>query len=546
MTELEERLQRHTRMEQIRAPWDTLWDDIDTYVTNRRASWHAERRDNRGAIGAETGRFIYDSTAADAGMNLADMLQGNSASPYVDWFLPGIRDPQAMRLKVVRQYFEDLRDAVASYLTNSNFYEQVNEGYQDKVFHGITTVLGPFWDRGRKQLVYLARHPREVFIARDQYERISLWHREFHLTTVQIDEQFPGWRDKLDPKDRKKADTEPLATWCVVHIVEKRKIWDPTKVDTLNMPWRSEYVLKDEKISLRESGMKNPLITTAAWRMNSGDPYPRSPAIDAIFEIMGLNQAVRSKMRAVQLAVDPAWIATGDFTAEISIMPGSMLTAETGNDTMKALEMPLQYAAALDEIQHMQEVVRERFKNMLFLLMSSMDQRITATQTMEVRSEQLTVLGPIISRDQSELLVPLLNNTMQVLGEQKLLPDIPPILQEFMDKSVDITFSGPLAMAQKRLLQTQGLQQAMQAILPVGQIPQLASVYDNIDPDAYLTEAMTSYGGPPAIERDETQRDNMRKQRAEAQAKEQQLQQANVASQAAANVAKMPQQQQGQ
>jgi len=99
---------RQKRLEERRAPFDNLYDDIDDYVVGRRANYDLGTKQGS-AAGAKAGAKIYDQTASMALQDFVDGYQGNSAAPTIDWWSPNFRSKQVMAMAEARKWLDDFR-----------------------------------------------------------------------------------------------------------------------------------------------------------------------------------------------------------------------------------------------------------------------------------------------------------------------------------------------------------------------------------------------------------------------------------------------------
>ena len=492
---------RQKRLEEIRRPFDDLYDDVDDYVIGRRANYDLGTKQG-GATGQKAGAKIYDQTAAMALQDFVDGYQGNSAAPTIDWWAPNFRAKQVMAIAEARKWLDDVREAITTEINNSNFYSQLSEATWDRATYGYSSIYGPEWSARRGRLIYYLRHPREVFFSLNAEGDPDLWHRKFLISGRQIMDLWPG--APLKETFRNRMEKDPYKEYVCIHSIFPREERDITKIDASNKAYASVYVLDGEKVILEESGMDaDEVPTTARWRLTT-EAYPRSVAIDTIFQVMMVNQMSRSVLRAAQLLVEPPMIQTGTVKGKLRIVPNGVTTLDSPNDKIEPLQFPSALQAGISTISDTRKALGEMFKAKVFSMMSSMNREITATQTQAMQGEQATLLQPIVTRDQNENLIPLIRKTFKVLARAGRLPSPPPSLLAFAQTPVDITFSGPVAMMAKRHLQMQGFDSTIPKVLALAkEAPQFEAMLDRIDPDAMYDYIMNTGGAPAKISRDE-------------------------------------------
>jgi Bacteriophage head to tail connecting protein len=515
----EEISQRQKRLENIRKPFDLLYDDIDDYVTGRRSDYDLGTTRGRDSTGKQ-GSKIFDLTAAIALQDFVDGYLGNSASPNINWWSPIFRAKLLMKNKQARDWLDETKDAITTEINNSNFYSMLSEGVWDRATYGYSTIFGPEWSARDKTLIYYLRSPREVFFALSGEGNPDLWHRKFQITGRELLEQWPD--ASYSTTFRRSLQKDPYKTYTCIHATFPRDERDITKITAENKEYASIYMLDTEKLLLEESGMdRDEVPTCARWRIGGG-AYPRSIAIDTIYATMTVNQMSRSVLRAAQLLVEPPLLIPGTMKGKVKVTPGGQSIKDSPQDTIEAIPFSSQLGAGLSEIGDTRTALGKMFKAEIFTLMSEMHSKVTAQQVIAMQGEKATLLQPIVTRDQNENLIPLIRKTFKVLQKAGRLPPPPPALMDPATRftPVDIVFSGPVAMMAKRYIGMQGFNSTVPMVLEMAEkYPQLASMTDNIDPDQTYRYIMDNGGGPSVVSRDEKVVAQIR------QARQQQMQQ---------------------
>ena len=494
--------ERQKRLEEKRKPFDDLYDDVDDYVIGRRANYDLGTKQGA-AAGQKAGAKIFDQTAAMALQDFVDGYQGNTAASTIDWWAPQFRAKQVMKMAEARKWLDEIREAITAEINNSNFYSVLSEATWDRATYGYSTIFGPEWSAKRNRLIYYLRNPREVFFSLNAEGDPDLWHRKFMITGRQIMDLWPD--APLKETFRNRMEKNPYKEYTCIQAIFPREERDIEHgLLSINKHYASIYMLDGEKVILEESGMDPDQVpTTARWRISS-EAYPRSAAIDAIFQVMIVNSMSRSVLKAAQLLVEPPMIQSGTFKGKVKIVPNGISTKESPNDTLEPIQFPASLQAGISTVSDTRAALAQMFKAKIFTLMSQMDSRITATQAQAMQGEQATLLQPIVTRDQNENLEPNIRKTFRVLQKAGRLPPPPPSLMEFMLTPVDITFSGPVAMMAKRHLKSESIDATVPKVIAiVKEIPQAATMLDRIDWDKLYDHIMNDGGAPSDITMDE-------------------------------------------
>jgi|GEM_PF-2408245 hypothetical protein len=451
-------VKRQGQLEDERSLIDAFWNLVDEIITPRRAVWDLGSR--RGMMpGEKLGAEVYDQTCSSAGQDFADGLQGQTASAGLVWWAIHFQNKLAQKDYMARQWIDEVQELAAIEMANSNFYSQYNEACQDGVFFGIATMAKPIWLPFSHKLSYQAHHNREIFVARDDNGEINLWHRKFPMQNRQIDEKFG--LERLDYKLRQEIEKNPFQRRMVIHSLYLNTERDTRKWTSENKRVASVYVLENEKLILRKSGFDDWPLSTWCFRRNSQEDYGRGPAMDSIFEAASVNSAVHYLMDAAQLAVMKPLVAQESLKNKIKISPWGITWLQAGEPAPTELfhGAGKEYPIGVDQVMKMREELREKFKAKTFQLLSYLTQmtsRMNQMQIAEIQGEKAAALIPIVGPGQSELLIPMIRSTLQVLFANGRLPPPPPSILAY-DPSTYFEFLGPIAVAIKRYLQMQGI-----------------------------------------------------------------------------------------
>jgi len=86
---------------------------------------------------------------------------------------------------------------------------------------------------------------------------------------------------------------------------------------------------------------------------------------------------------------------------------------------------------------------------------------------MEMQGEKASVMMPTVGQMIAERLQPIIDIVDSIETEAGRMPDPPEILMPFAGQGIEVDYMGPLAMAQKRILKTQGIYQGVGALEPM-------------------------------------------------------------------------------
>ncbi len=552
---------RQGKLEEIRQPYEAMWDEIITFVQHYMRGVRSP-----GTKGKATGQMVYDGTPLSALNLLADGLHGYLVSPSMRWFslcLPntlmfprwsGMRRWNGKRLDEypdVKEYLEDYEDTLYSAFKRSNYYEITPSFFRTGGGVGTASLFREY-DRAKARIVYQHPHPREVYVSRDKDGHVKGVHRKYMLTLDQLQEKFGKEQmgrtlrgfDKMYEQNRY---TEKE----VLHITGPREGRDPTMLNNENMPVESYWIMQgvpEDKALMLESGFQINPWTVWCWYMNSDEWYGRSPSWDAYVEIVKGNKQEKDILEAGDMALHPHVIASKDLRNKIDIRPKGHTYVENKNYVFETVQAWANTFPIGDNIRERNQKVIKEFYHVDFFLMLSQAAfnklDITATQVVEMSEEKSAILGTRIGRLQSEHLNPEIDIVAAIEDEEGRTPEPPEILQEYsqmyyqrtrQNAKIMVEYQGPLATAQIRMFKTSSIRSALQDVAGIAQVsPNIAQeIEDTLDGEVTTRELWAAHGAPTKCLRSADVVAANRKARLQAQQQANSLEEAEKLGQAA-------------
>lgn len=141
-------------------------------------------------------------------------------------------------------------------------------------------------------------------------------------------------------------------------------------------------------------------------------------------------------------------------------------------------------AETMQDIQQVQQRIKEIFFNDLFLMISSLDTVRTATEIDARREEKLVMLGPVLERFQTEGLDPIIDRVFAIMSRGGLFEPPPP---EIEGQPIEIQYVSMLAEAQ-RAANTTGIERFL------AQIGNVAAVHPEVLDIPNWDRMITRYG----------------------------------------------------
>jgi len=149
---------------------------------------------------------------------------------------------------------------------------------------------------------FSTRHMKECYIAEGRNSLVDIVYRDFIMSNRQAYQTF---KKDLCPQRLEQVKRDPFGKCEIIHACYPRDEYDDTKSDSLNAQYASVYLDNDHNHVIDEGGFQMFPYLVWRWRKNSDETYGRSPASDAINDILRVNQIGQTMLQAAQLSVQP-------------------------------------------------------------------------------------------------------------------------------------------------------------------------------------------------------------------------------------------------
>ena len=527
----------YTRWGQLkaeRASWLAHWKEISDYLLPRSGRFFIQDRDK----GWRRHNNIYDSTGTRSLRVLAAGMMSGMTSPARPWFRLTTANPELDDQGEVKMWLAQCQKVMLDIFARSNTYRALHSMYEEIAAFGTgASIILPDY---QNVIHHYPLTTGEYCIATNYRGEVDTLYREFQKTVHELVAEF-GY-ENCSNSTKSLYDRGSLDQWVtIVHAIEPRSDRDHTKSDSMNMAWKSCYFeLNGERSKyLRESGFSKFPAVVPRWATVGGDIYGNSPGMEALGDIKQLQHEQLRKAQAIDFKTKPPLqVPTSMKNRDIEALPGGISFVDMGSPSAgikTAFEVNLDLSHLLADIGDVRERIRGSFYADLFLMLANQtDARMTATEVAERHEEKLLMLGPVLERLQNELLDPLIDITFDRMIEAGIVPPPPESIQGI---NLNVEYVSMLAQAQRAV----GTNSIDRFVGTLGQVAQYKpEVLDKLDTDKWADSYADMLGVDPELIVQKEQVDLIRQQRAQAQAKQAQLDQLNQASQTAKNLGQTP------
>jgi hypothetical protein len=488
-----------------RANAEHLWSDISEFMLNNQSGLFFNKGATSSAAGTSSGasgttkgarktRRVYDSTALQATQDLASAFQSTLTNPATVWSKIRFQNDVLNDSKASSVWLEEVNDIIHKRLSESNFDTEIAKGYQSFVSMGNMALFHDVKAESPSEFTFTAMHLAQISWAEDKDNLVDSVFRNFRLTAKQAVER---WGNDV-PEGLAPAEKRPIA---------------------------SVYISKIGMHVVEEGGYYEMPVYVGRWGLLPNEVYGRGPGHLALPDVRTLNQVRQRGLEQLDLQVAPPILANQrDVFGQLDLRPRGISIVRDINGVREMVS-----GARQDILQFNVEDLKNSISRMFFLDKLLLPPRtetgeMTAFEVSERIDQMHRVLGPVLTRLNSELLQPLILRCFKILLREGALPPLPPQVQE-MGLDVDIVFVNQLARAQ----QIQELQATQQWLQQVGQLAQIdPQVVDLVDVDAGARGAARTLGVPEAFIKEQREVDQLREQRAQQIQQAQMLEAANT------------------
>ena len=523
---------RYDRLDGDLGTWRSHWEEIAERVLPRYSTHMATSLGSQQTRGGKRTEQMFDSTAALGLERFAAAMESMLTPRNQTWHRLAASDPSLNRDRDTKLWFEEATRLLFKYRYSpkANYASQQHEAYIGLGAFGTSAILTERNERFGG-LRYTTINLREIVFDMSAQGMVDTAYRKYSLTARQIQQRIDSKTFDKGPKDLAKVlkDT-PDKAYSIVHCVAPREDIDPNRADFAGMPIAAYYVLYDERVVIKEGGHRTFPYAISRYVTGPGEIYGRSPAMLALPAIKVLNEQKKTMLKQGHRVVDPVLLAHDDGILDtFSLKPGSINPGGVNAQGQRLVhELPVGNLAAGQELMDMERsVINDAFLVTLFQILIETP-AMTATEVLERAREKGALLSPTMGRQQSEMLGPLIEREVDLLGQQGLLPPLTPALIE-AEGEFEIEYDSPLTRSQ-RAEEASGWLRTLEAAIAHANTTQDLSVLDHFNTDVIYPQLAEINAVPASWMNSAQAVANLRKIRAEAQQTQQMIEAAPAAA----------------
>ena len=440
MASAEDFIKRLEMLQSYKSNFDTLFQAAKEVVLPDASDFNEKR-----APGEVTTRKLYNMTAVAANEKFASAMESFLVPRHMKWH--GLRpsDPGLMKDKDVREFFDNLTEMLFKIRlsTRARFYGQMHENLKSLGAYGNGCLFVGEHDSGRG-VRYRYTPVSMAWISENHLGIVDTIYHKYRLTAKAAAQKWP---DSVPEKAALAIERGmPFEEHEYLHVVQPN---DPTRVDPesaepTTLPFQAYDICVDSKEIIRHasgseySGYYEFPYLWSRYTVHPHEVYGRGPGTLVLPDIQTLQEMEKVFLRSGHKVADPPLLVAADGRlgrgkSRVSLRPGEM-TRGGVDESGRAKIIPLQTNARLDLTEAMIErkvkTINEFFLVNLFDVLTQDRVEMTATEVLERAKEKGQLVTPVVGRQQSELLGPMIEREIGILQRQGLLPPIPSALEE--------------------------------------------------------------------------------------------------------------------
>jgi hypothetical protein len=418
-----------------------------------------------------------------------------------------------MEIGAVKAWVDDVTRITEDILQQSDFYNNAHNLYKEVGVFGIGIM---FVDADPEDVVRFHSYTAgEYFVQSSHKGVIDQFYRRISMTAYNILDKFGEENTPAKVKDKVK-ENKGNTYYNVRHQIEPNKHRDITKEDNGNMKWQSIYYMEDKTVNdkpLRSSGYNSFPLPGPRWEAVGSSVYGQSPCMRALPSVKSLQDMKKDLMKASKKTIDPMLNVPADMKDVVRSAGGVNYFA--GGKAAPVISAVHQVNYDMNGNLLSQDKEREEIRSILFAdlftAISSIDKsNMTATEINARINELLRLLGPVVTRMNSEFLTPLIERVYELLLAAGKYPPPP---EEIEGEDIKIVMVSSLAQAQQAV----GITAIDQVTNYVAQVAQFdPSILHKFNSMQALDELARRSGAPPEIVRTDEEAQQLEAEEAQA------------------------------
>jgi hypothetical protein len=425
-----------------------------------------------------------------------------------------VDDEELMNRDVVKRWLNASNKTFISEIFKSNFDTEILQGFGELSYIGTAGTFSEWFEGG---LNYKTQHISQMWFDVDARGRVNVVFVEIPLNARQIIDEFGA--DNVPERILKSEQNSENTSFNVVQCCMKNPHHDPESILQEHREYISTYMLREGEAHLRTDGYSTFPFSIARLYKAKNEMYGRSCYMESSQTISLHNDERYTLIRGAKNRADPPWIEAADSNTR-HIRTNSISRVIYDPSAMggppQQMDIKSDVGITLEMLQMDRQFVERAFYIDVFNPI--LDQKnMTAYETRQRMIIGLARLTSALKKWQAEYAIPLFSRSWDLCAMKGKFPDMP---EELEGKEIKFNFLSRASLALKEI-EAMGILDVIEKSMAVAEVN--PDILDNINFDEVIRILAEVNNVPNSVLRSKAEVEEMREARAQAQAKQQQI-----------------------
>ena len=442
----------HDKLYADRANFTNTWQSVAQRVLPNYSDFITQWTE-----GQRRTNLVFESTAVISLEHFCAGMESLLCPASQRWHSLRPMDPRLWEDIEVMQWMDQVTDVLfrSRYAPTANFQAQVHECFAQIGAFGN----GPFLcdDIVGYGLRYRSLHLAECFGIENAAGQIDHIQRKYKLTAkAAVDAVEKGIFDDVSEKIREAAQGTQTLTdkFEFIHAVYPNPDYVPGKRRQSEYPVKSCIVELEKKVLVKESGYHTMPMFFPRYRVAPKETYGRGPGVDALPDILMLQEMEKADIRITQRNAEPPIMLADDGSLSGFDFRGNALNYGMLSSDGKPLAAPFNTGGNFEvmesKLDQKRKVIQAAFNNDIFSILIEPSPNMTATEVLQRAQEKGQLLAPMLGRIQAELFGPMITRELDILHRRGQLPPPPNSVRDNGGLAYEIVYESSIQVNQRR------------------------------------------------------------------------------------------------
>lgn len=340
-----------------------------------------------------------------------------------------------------------------------------------------------------------------VWFGLDQYKRVRTVFYQSRIPAAAADMKWRKvWGDAPPEAVKRRLQEDAWGEMLdFLHVVTPRDNQDPESLGPERLPFQSFWISIEDKMLIEQGGYPEMPYIVGRETILAHENYARGPFAMLLPELGGVNAMKKTNFITGERSAAPPLLLSedADLGSRSIVLAPDAVNRGLLDSNGKPMLVPLQSGAKLELTREMvqdEELAIDDALglNLLRILIDEKSPVVTATQILEEAQQRGQLSAPGVNSRQAEMLGPEAERLVGIMGRQRMMPEVPPILLE-SGGDYQIKYTSPANRLQKAG-QLAAVTRTMEVIAPLAAND--PTIWHKFNAERLVELSMEIQGGP--------------------------------------------------